>query len=130
VSHASLRITAHEHVRVLMTRGYVDDSLLASSGSGVSLAVWRQWLSILADVNSVNTNDCRELNASCCCVLQFRMAHVLARPEPAALSGNTFKLPHFLVYISFPHIPNGSVLFAFPLQGLARFYSYSHFHSY
>jgi len=40
VSHASLRIIAHEHVRVLMTRGYADVSLLASSGSGVSLAVW------------------------------------------------------------------------------------------
>jgi len=28
MSHASLRIIAHRHVRVLMTRGYVDDSLL------------------------------------------------------------------------------------------------------
>jgi len=28
----------HEHVRELMTRGYVDDSLLASLGSGVSFA--------------------------------------------------------------------------------------------
>jgi len=33
VSHASLRIIAQEHVRLLMTRGHVDDSLLASSGS-------------------------------------------------------------------------------------------------
>jgi len=33
---------AHENVRVLMTRGYVDDSLLTSSGSGVSLAVWNR----------------------------------------------------------------------------------------
>jgi len=38
----SLRIIAHEHVRVLMTRGYVDDTLIASSGSGVSLAVWNR----------------------------------------------------------------------------------------
>jgi len=39
VSHALLRIIAYEHVRVLMTRGYVHNSLLASSGSGVRLAV-------------------------------------------------------------------------------------------
>jgi len=53
---------AHEHMRVLMTRGYVDDSLLASSGSGVSLAVWNRGsgLLLLADANSVNTNGCRE----------------------------------------------------------------------
>jgi len=42
VSHASLRIIVREYVRVLMTRGYVDDSLLASSGSGVNLAVWNR----------------------------------------------------------------------------------------
>jgi len=42
VSHASLRLVAHEHVRLLMTRGYVDDSLLASSDSGVNLAVWNR----------------------------------------------------------------------------------------
>jgi len=42
VSHASLRIVAYEHMFVLMTRGYVDDSLLASSGSGVSLAAWNR----------------------------------------------------------------------------------------
>jgi len=42
VCHASLRIIAHKHVRVLVTRGYVDDSLLASSGSGVSLAIWNR----------------------------------------------------------------------------------------
>jgi len=42
MSHASLRIIAHEHVRVLMTRGYVDDSLLALPGSVVSLAVWNR----------------------------------------------------------------------------------------
>jgi len=35
-------VMAHEHVRELMTRGYADDSLLASSGSGVSLAVWNR----------------------------------------------------------------------------------------
>jgi len=39
VGHASLRIIAHEHVRVLMTRGYVDDTLFALPGSGVILAV-------------------------------------------------------------------------------------------
>jgi len=30
---------AHEDVRVLMARGYVDDSLLASLGGGVRVAV-------------------------------------------------------------------------------------------
>jgi len=42
LSHASLRIIVNEQVRVLMTRGYVDDTMLASSGSGVSLAVWNR----------------------------------------------------------------------------------------
>jgi len=32
-----------------------------------------------------------------CCVLRFRMADVLGRPEPAAISGNTSYLPPFLV---------------------------------
>jgi len=41
---------------------------------------------MLADVNSVNTNGCRKLDVSCCCVLQFRMADVLGRPEPASIS--------------------------------------------
>jgi len=35
-----MRVIAHEHVRVLMAGGHVDDSLLASLGSGVSFAVW------------------------------------------------------------------------------------------
>jgi len=34
-----LRIIANDHVRVLMTRGCIYNTLLASSGSGVSLAV-------------------------------------------------------------------------------------------
>jgi len=38
VSHASLRIIAHKRVLVLTTRDYVDDSLLTSSGNGVTLA--------------------------------------------------------------------------------------------
>jgi len=65
VSHTSLRIIVHEHVRVLMTRGYVD-SLLVSSGGGVSLAVWNRDTVDACDVNSVNTNDCRDLDVSCC----------------------------------------------------------------
>jgi len=44
VSQASLRITAHEDVRVQMARGYVDDSLLASLGGGVCAAVRGQRL--------------------------------------------------------------------------------------
>jgi len=44
---------------------------------------------MLADMNSVNTNNCRELDVSCCCVLQFKMVDVLGRLEPAAISGNT-----------------------------------------
>jgi len=39
VSQTLQRMIAHEHVHVLMTRSYADDTLLASSGSGVSLAV-------------------------------------------------------------------------------------------
>jgi len=57
-------------------------------------------LLLLAGVNSVNMNGCRELDVSCCRVLRFRMA-VLGRPEPAAISGNTSQLPHFLVCIVF-----------------------------
>jgi len=41
---------------------------------------------MLAGMNSVNTNNRRELHVSCCCVLRFRMADVLGRPEPAAIS--------------------------------------------
>jgi len=41
-------------------------------------------------MNSVSTNGCHKLDVSCCHVLQFRMADVLGRPEPAAISGNTF----------------------------------------
>jgi len=48
----------------------------------------RQSLLMLADVNSVNTNDCRKSDVSCCRVLRFRMADVWGRPEPAAISGN------------------------------------------
>jgi len=60
--NASLCIIAHEHVHVLMARGYVDDSLLPSSGSGVKSCCLqsRQSLLILTDVNSVNTNGCHE----------------------------------------------------------------------
>jgi len=39
MSHASLRIIAHEHVCVLKLSGYVDDTLLALSGSEVSIAI-------------------------------------------------------------------------------------------
>jgi len=54
---------------------------------------------MLGDMNSVNTKDCRELHVSCCCVRRFRMAGVLRRLEPAAISGNTSELPHFVVYL-------------------------------
>jgi len=54
---------------------------------------------MLADMNSVNTNDCRELDVSCCCVLRFIMADVFGRHEPAAISGNTSLLPHFYLLI-------------------------------
>jgi len=43
----------------------------------------------VCDTNSVTTNCCRELDVSCCRVLQFKMADVLGRPEPAAISDNT-----------------------------------------
>jgi len=81
-----------------MTRGYVGDSLAASSDSGVSLAVWnrRQWLLKLADMNSFNTNDSRKLRVVAYCDLGWRM--FWGRPEPAAISGNTSLLPHFLVF--------------------------------
>jgi len=49
------------------------------------------------------------IRVSCCCragVLRFRTSYVLGRPEPAAISGNTSELPHFLVY-------SGSVNFIF-----------------
>jgi len=44
------------------------------------------------DMNSVTTNDCRQLVVSCCCragVLRFSTSCVLGRLEPAAISGNT-----------------------------------------
>jgi len=43
---------------------------------------------MLADMNSITTNDCRQLAMSCCHVLQFKMADVFRRPEPAAISGS------------------------------------------
>jgi len=45
-------------------------------------------LLMVADMNSVNANDIRELEV-CYCVLPFRMSDVLGRPSPAAVSGNT-----------------------------------------
>jgi len=39
MSQASLRIIAHEDARLLMARNHVDDSLLASLGGGVRVAV-------------------------------------------------------------------------------------------
>jgi len=56
LSHASLRIIVHEHVRVL------DDTLLASSGSGSQSRCLqsRHKLLMLADMNSVTTNDCQK----------------------------------------------------------------------
>jgi len=44
-----------------------------------------------ADVNSVTTNNCRQLEVSCCCcagVLRFRMLGVWGRLEPVAISGS------------------------------------------
>jgi len=43
-------------------------------------------------MNSVTTNDCRQLEVSCCCragVLRFSTSCSLERPEPVAISGNT-----------------------------------------
>jgi len=55
---------------------------------------------MLAGMNSVNTNDCRELDVSCRCVLRSRMAAVvLWRSELAAISGNTSERPHCLVHL-------------------------------
>jgi len=39
-------------------------------------------------MNLVTTNDCRQLEMSCCCragVLRFRMSYVLVSPKPTAL---------------------------------------------
>jgi len=80
-----MHIIAHENVHVLMARGYVDDSLLASSGGGVRLRS-RQQLLMLADMNSVTTNDCRQVAVSCYRDLARRN---FGAPEPAAISGNT-----------------------------------------
>jgi len=44
------------------------------------------------DMNSVTTNDCRQLEVSCCCsagVLRFSTSCLLGRLKPAAISGNT-----------------------------------------
>jgi len=52
------------------------------------------------DMNSVTTNDCRQLEVSCCCragILRFGTSCLLRRPEPAAISGNTSYLPHSLL---------------------------------
>jgi len=44
------------------------------------------------DMNSVTTNDCRQLEMSFCYhagVLRFRISCVLGHPERVAISGNT-----------------------------------------
>jgi len=98
-SHASLRIILHEHVHVLMTLGYVDDTLLASSGSGVSLAVWDRdsgcWCLLLwmQSLRTIIVNEPCHVAG----ILRFRTSDILWWPEPAAISGNTAQLPHFLV---------------------------------
>jgi len=47
---------------------------------------------VSVDINSVTTNDCRQLEVSCSCrdgVLRFRTSCVSGRPEPAAIRGNS-----------------------------------------
>jgi len=68
------------------------------------MGVWndrasRHWLLTLAYMNSVNTNDCRELDVSCCCVLRFRTADVSGAPRTSGHEWQYILIAAFSSYI-------------------------------